>query len=123
VLFSSSIQSSSLIQNLAEQSDSIQAIQFTINGKPEYLVDYYKQNVEVVVNDVKNLLDRFSEVGSKAVKGIIQKIKAPLNQAMRTFELVTNEAHILGLIQSAECVQQSLFRVLTTVLLLHSESE
>lgn len=79
--------------------------------------------MEVVVNDVKNLLDRFNEVGSSALKSIIQKIKASLNQAKRTLEFLPNEKHIKVLIQSAEYVQQSLFRVLTTVLLVHAESE
>jgi len=45
-----------LIEELIKDSDAVRAIQISVHGKSENLVDFYTKNVTAVVEDVQTLL-------------------------------------------------------------------
>lgn len=114
-------QSTKFIESLFDQSDSIRAINFSINGKSENLVEFYKKNVAVIVEDVQKLLNRFEQYSSQGMKGFLQKLKIFLKQANTVWDLVVDAQAINDMITAAKHVESSQFFALQTALLVHNQ--
>jgi hypothetical protein len=112
-----STQSTALIKELIEGSDAVRAIQISVHGKSEKLVDFYTKNVTAVVEDVQTLLRRFGDSENREVAGIVERVKSFFIHANRALNFMLDEKFIKQLLESAKHVETSQFMALSTVLL------
>ncbi|KAH9210822.1 hypothetical protein DL95DRAFT_412653 [Leptodontidium sp. 2 PMI_412] len=114
--------STSLIDLLAKQSNSIRAITVQVHGKSEKLTDFYSANIAAIVENVRQFLQTVDAKKSEAT-GVISTIKAIFTGAKKfrgRLELVLNGDHIKDLIQSAKHIESSQYMALSAVLLVQN---
>jgi hypothetical protein len=88
-----------------------------IDGKEVNVIDHYTENVNELVKDVQQLVQRCQDAQSLAMDNLLQRVKAIFKRTSVSLHIVCGQEHFDNLIQAAKNIESSQHMALTTVLL------
>jgi hypothetical protein len=88
-----------------------------VGGKKVNVIDHYTENVNELVKDVQQLIQRCQDAQVLAKDNLLQRFKAFVTRKSNSLGIVCGQEHFDNLIQAAKNIESSQHMALTTVLL------